>query len=138
VTLRGMGHRVLVNTISGTIEAYEVAGDVRMNSVSGPIRMQSERLDRLDVKTISGDVDVTGKLAKGPHKIDAEVGAVKVRVSTDAPLSIEVTTASGTITDAFSDPPTRAKTRHQRNLAGGGPVLRVETVAGNIELAPRR
>lgn len=72
VTLRDAGGHVRLNSISGSIEAINVsasdAGDfIQAKTVSGDVTLEGIGPARVEAKTISGQLNMTGQLAPGGH-----------------------------------------------------------------------
>ncbi len=136
VRVDGASGRVDVATISGKVGLLGVKGEAHVESVSGKVEIGKARLDRLQVQTVSGAVEVAGELRKGPHEIDTNSGKVKVAVPRAVALRIVVSSFSGKIVDAFTDPSARHDGEHRRELGKGGGTLEITTFSGEVSLSP--
>jgi len=137
VALDGANGRIDVATINGDVRLSGVKGELHVETVSGDVEATKTRLDRTQLATISGDVELTAELRKGPHRIDTNSGDVKVVVPRSAALRILVSSFSGTIRDAFADPPGDHEGSHKRELGKGGGTLEISTFSGDVTLAPQ-
>lgn len=92
--LQGDAH---LRTINGTIDG-EVDGNLRINSVSGTVRMAAPSAQRIEIKTFSGDVQLTGGSG------EAEVSTVSGKVQADLGSLTRgrFKTISGNVTANFS------------------------------------
>jgi DUF4097 and DUF4098 domain-containing protein YvlB len=137
VRIDGANGRVDVATVSGKVALVAIKGELRAQSVSGDVEIGKARLDRLQVTTVSGDVELTGELRKGPHGIDTNSGDVRVVLPRSLPLRILVSSFSGKIADGFADPPSQHEGSHRRDLGKGGGTLEISTFSGDVTLAPQ-
>lgn len=137
VRLDGANGRVDVATVSGDVGLVGIRGELRTESVSGDIELGKVRLERLQATTVSGKVELGGELRKGPHRIDTNSGDVRVVLPRTLALRILVSSFSGTISDAFADPPSRHDGSHRRDLGKGGGTLEISTFSGDVTLAPQ-
>lgn len=137
VEIAGANGRVDVATVNGRVQAAGVGGDLHVETVSGRIEIAKAKLDRLELDTVSGDIEVGAELRKGPHRIDTNSGDVMLTLPTTNPLRIAISTFSGKIIDRFEQPARRTRGKHQRELGKGGGTLEVASFSGDVELAPR-
>jgi Putative adhesin len=141
--------------ISGAIEATGVAGSIVIDEVSGPIHLESVdrtavRLrtvsgsvdiagpvfDVLDVHTMSGFVDVRGRLeGAGPFAFDGVSGGVSLAV--DGSVRVAGTTVSGSIATDLPHRMTGAPGRRTIEVGDGGPLVAFKTVSGNLRVVRR-
>jgi hypothetical protein len=128
IRLQGARGRVVADTAGGSIDLLQVAAGVRANTSAGRILAEFEASAKTfvasELATSVGDVYVY--LPAGlPLTIDAAIDAAAGHhIVTDFPLSI-----LGEKED-FSE----RTVRGHGTLNGGGEVLRIRTVAGNIEI----
>ena len=128
IRLRGARGLVVAETAGGSIDLFGLGAGVRANTSAGRILAEFDATVKSfassKLETSVGDVYVY--LPEGlPLTIDAAIDAsAGHRIVTDFPLSIlgnKENFGEGTI-------------RGQGTLNGGGEVLRIRTVAGNIEI----
>jgi hypothetical protein len=128
IRLQGARGRVVADTAGGSIDLLQLAAGVRANTSAGRILAEFEASAKTfvasELETSMGDVYVY--LPPGlPLTIDAAIDAAAGHhIVTDFPISI-----LGEKED-FSE----RTIRGHGTLNGGGEVLRIRTVAGNIEI----
>ena len=136
VEIAGANGRVDVATVNGRVQAASVGGDLHVETVSGRVEVAKAKLDRLELDTVSGDIEVGAELRKGPHRIDTNSGRITLTVPRTSALRIAIATFSGKIVDRFESPTLRTRGKHQRELGKGGGTLEVASFSGDVELAP--
>jgi DUF4097 and DUF4098 domain-containing protein YvlB len=113
---------VRANTVNGSVDAVSSGGPVQARTVNGSVHVTMGRFDGnqdLDFSSVNGSV-----IAEFAGDVDADIDlrTVNGRFQTDWPVTI-----SGRI-----DP------RHLRATLGkGGPMIKLSTVNGNVELRKR-
>jgi hypothetical protein len=119
--ISGVSGAVKLQTVSGDVDG-EVGGDLRVNTVSGNVRLNARAARTVEVKTISGDIELGGGGAEtvvttvsGDEKL--ELGAVtrgrirsvsgdlSVRLSLAAEGELEVESISGVVAVDFHGSP---------------------------------
>lgn len=144
VMLRGQGKpgELHLTTISGSIRLDHAAGDVEANTTSGDINMHLEQGRSVRLRTINGDVHLSGSLVKDAD-LDAQTvsGDVKVRAGAEAGYEYEVTTFSGDIGNCFNIEAERSRHGPGQRLSGtlgkGNARVRIKTMNGDIELCDK-
>jgi DUF4097 and DUF4098 domain-containing protein YvlB len=142
------GEDVSGATISGTIVARGLkARSVDLQSVSGELRMTDVESDRTFVRSVSGIVDFSGRLAKnGRYEFQSHSGDIRVAPVGASGFSIEASTFSGDLRSDFpltlqGNPPNNFSRRTTRGLRGsfgdGGAVLSVQSFSGSITIVKR-
>jgi len=125
---RSVNGGIEATALTGDVDAYTVNGSIRLSTkglataetVNGTIRAslgQSSWKDSLAFKTVNGDIDLDL-----PSTIGAEVRARTVNggIQTDFPMTVQ-----GRL---------RRLTHFTGTIGGGGRILSLETVNGNITL----
>jgi DUF4097 and DUF4098 domain-containing protein YvlB len=136
------------STISGTIVARALkARSVDLQSVSGDVRMTDVESDRTFVRSVSGTVDFSGRLATtGRYEFQSHSGDVRVAPVGASGFSIEASTFNGDLRSDFpltlqGNPPNSFNRRNTRGIRGsfgdGGAVLTVQSFGGNITIVKR-
>jgi hypothetical protein len=128
IRLQGARGKVEVKTAGGSIDLLQVRNAVHASTASGSILAQVDADQKTfaasELQTAAGDIRVFLPPSL-PVTIDAAIDmAAGHKILTDFPLNIQ---GNGQI---FA--PT--KLRGEGNLNGGGQVLRVRVLAGNIEI----
>jgi DUF4097 and DUF4098 domain-containing protein YvlB len=147
VTLHGDAKpaEIHATTISGTIRIDRGAGDVEASTTSGEINMQLDPGRSVRMRTISGDVDFRGSLAKDAD-VDTQTvsGDVKLHAKPESGYQYEVTTFSGDIDNCFN-----VKSEHTSRYGPGerlsgsrgegesGARVRIKTMSGDVSLCDK-
>lgn len=128
--------------VSGDIEAEGLRSDVFANTVSGSIRVETAGI--VEAHTVSGSIDAEMGASEIPDlEFQSVSGDITLFLRADANVDVRVSTLSG---DFSTELPVEITRRRERfvgssvrgRLGEGGPVLRFETVSGDIELRERR
>jgi DUF4097 and DUF4098 domain-containing protein YvlB len=92
------GGRCRANTKSGKVELRHVAGAVKAHTMSGSIQVGTAGVDDVDVKTISGSVEVRVDEGRAPR---ARFSTISGRTRCDCPqgsdFEIKASTISGSV-----------------------------------------
>jgi len=138
VTLRGGKGRVQVTDVSGGIELIGFEGSAELGTVSGEILVDGGKIARLEIESVSGDVEFHGDLDEsGRYRFDVHSGDVTLAIDGDADFDVE--TFSGDIDNAFgSDGRRTSEYTPGRELefrtGGGGADVRIETFSGDVTI----
>ncbi|MDH3646021.1 MAG: DUF4097 family beta strand repeat-containing protein [Gammaproteobacteria bacterium] len=132
---------LMVGTVSGDVEVTDVAGEISARSVSGDIELDATEFSRLDMKSVSGDLDCSGDLEKG-GRVDAE------SVSGDVNLNLENLYDTEYYVESFSgdiDPVLDYKAKRTSKYAPGSRLeltegkgssrIQIETMSGDVEIS---
>jgi DUF4097 and DUF4098 domain-containing protein YvlB len=128
IRLQGARGRVVVETAGGSIDLLEVEGAVRASTAAGRILAEFN----------------TTKKTFGPSQLESSMGDVFVYLPINVPLTIDAAIDSAAGRQIQSDFPLNIQgdkeelvpstLRAHGALNGGGDVLKIRTVAGNIEI----
>lgn len=128
IRLQGARGRVVVETAGGSIDLFKVEGPIRASTAAGPIRAQFN----------------ISKRTFAASDLETSMGDVEVFIPPDLPLTIDAAIESAAGHQIFSDFPLNIQgareefvertIRGRGAVNGGGEVLRIRTVAGNIEI----
>jgi DUF4097 and DUF4098 domain-containing protein YvlB len=121
---------------------------VDLQSVSGDMRMTDVESDRTFVRSVSGDIEFAGRLARtGRYEFQSHSGDVRVSPAGSAGFSIEASTFSGDLRSDYpltlqGNPPNNSLNSRGRNgrtiratFGDGGAVLTMQSFSGNITVA---
>ncbi len=133
----GAAGRVELASVSGQVQVAGMAGELRVESISGRVEIAKSRIDRLELDTVSGNVEVGAELRNGPHRVDTHSGAVALHVPRTSALRIAISSFSGKIRDRFEAPAKRVRGTHRRELGKGGGTLDIASFSGDVEIGPR-
>jgi DUF4097 and DUF4098 domain-containing protein YvlB len=94
---------VSVSSVSGTVTARGVkARALELGSVSGDVLVTDVTCDRAVVKTVSGNLEYNGALARnGRYEMSAHSGNVRLAISGTTGFEVEATTFSGDVRSDF-------------------------------------
>ncbi len=132
-----------VTTTSGDVSASGVRGSVEAGSTSGSVTITGERLGRVKIGVVSGDIVLTGALADDARlQLSAHSGDVRVRLPESAAGQLEVTSYTGSVRGGvmtMMPPVTRSFSGNgsaRRYEFGGGGTARitVSTFSGDITI----
>jgi len=138
IELAGNADRVALQTVSGDILAPNVGSDAELQTVSGRIRVSGGPWRKLNLSTVSGDVQLAGGLApNGTFDVDSMSGDVQVQVPSNLSAVIHANTFSG---DLRSDFGTVQKVEHgpgselQATAGSGNAKMKIETFSGDLRI----
>lgn len=132
VTVRAPAEETRVASVSGDVTVRGVRGDVRGESVSGDVTLSGGLLRKLDLETVSGDLDVDAELAADCEvSVETLSGNVRLTVPKLPDGEVDMETFSGDLTSAFA-PGVRGKELHHGG--GGKASVSLSSFSGDIEL----
>ena len=106
-----------LETVSGNVIAAGGRSTVMLRSVSGDIRMSDMEVTRVEARTVSGNVEYGGRLARnGDYNLDTHSGDIVLNVATSG-FDLEASTFSG---DVRSDYALTLGGTQVRNVGGRG------------------
>ena len=98
IEFRGKQSRVDARTINGTIDLRGVAGEVVATTMSGSIRVRGDVVERADLRTMSGSIDLEAELAPGARIYGKSYsGSVTLTLPADTSARFDVQSFSGSI-----------------------------------------
>jgi DUF4097 and DUF4098 domain-containing protein YvlB len=128
IRLQGARGRVVAETAGGSIDLLEMEGAVRASTAAGRILAKFNN----------------GMKTFGPSRLETSLGDVYVYLPTNLPITIDaaIDTAAGRRIQSDFPLDIQGSTeelvpttlRGRGNVNGGGEVLRIRTVSGNIEI----
>ncbi len=104
--LRGKNNplRLTLSTVSGNISLLDVGGELDMDTVSGDVDIDMSSISRARMKTISGDVVMTGRLSADSRiDVSSVSGDLRMRWPGAEKANVEVESFSGDITSCFGN-----------------------------------
>ncbi|MGH9593021.1 MAG: DUF4097 family beta strand repeat-containing protein, partial [Bryobacteraceae bacterium] len=156
VTASSAGGQINFGEAAGAIRAHTEGGGIRVLRVAGPMQLESnggsiflthvenEVRASTDAGTITAWLSPLHKLM-GASQLESGHGDIVVYVPRDMPVTIEATIDAGNDHRIVADPSLPLKINYittesgrqmhgQCEINGGGEVLRLRTVSGNIQL----
>ncbi len=124
IELEGRGSQVDTRTVNGEIELSGVRGEVVASAMNGSIEVRGDVIERADLRTLSGSIDLEAELAPGARVNCKTIsGRITLELPTDTSAVFDVQSFSGRIRNEFG----------ALNISGsrGGPGQRLELEAGD-------
>lgn len=149
------GGQIRIGETGGSVRAQTSGGSIRLDAAQGPIQVQTAggSIDLYQVRSAVQAATAAGKILAqiaatrdsfGASALRTSFGDVEVYLPADLPLTIEATIDSAAGHKILSDFPLKIEgdeksyypttVRGHGALNGGGVVLRIHTVSGNIEI----
>jgi DUF4097 and DUF4098 domain-containing protein YvlB len=137
------GGSALVNSSSGDIKIEDLEGKLGVRTVSGDIKTQRLNLQEVSAGTTSGDLELDLlRLPQNELELKSVSGDLNLAIPSDSRLTFEITTVSGDVNCGFPRSQVSYSSNRRRgmtlSLNGGGPVVNVATVSGNVSVRPNR
>jgi DUF4097 and DUF4098 domain-containing protein YvlB len=138
IELAGHAEHADLQTVSGDILAPILGSQVKLQTISGRIQADGGPWQKLTLSTVSGNVQLAGKLAaNGNLSIDSLSGNVQLQLPADTSGALHASSFSG---DLRSDFGTAEKPEHgpgstlTAHLGSGGGTINVETFSGDLRI----
>jgi DUF4097 and DUF4098 domain-containing protein YvlB len=149
VHLKTMGGKLDCQDIGGNVDGYTMGGDIHAAGCKGGLRLETMG-GNITIEEFAGPAihattqggSVSADFAATPTA-DCELhttgGNVTARLPGDAAVTFDARTDGGSINTDFPVQPENhfANDTLKGSINGGGPVLRMETMGGNIEVSKR-
>lgn len=145
VNVVGHGHAgmVTVNLVSGDADIENVSGEIEVQSVSGDLDLELVDIVVARVRSTTGDMELSGKLAKGA-RVDVESinGDAIIMLVGPVNAEIEIETFNGDIDNCFGPQAQRTSKygpgRELKFTAGdGNGEIRIKTLNGDVTLCKK-
>lgn len=135
VSVRAPAEDTRVSSVSGDVTVRGVRGEVRGESVSGDVQLAAGALRKLDLETVSGDLQVDAELAADCEvSIETLSGNVTLTVPKLPEVELDMETFSGDLTSAFAPGVRGKEIRHEGKGRGS---VSLSSFSGDIELKKR-
>ncbi len=136
---RGLKGDVVLESVDGSIDAQDLDGRLRLRTSDGDAIIRG-RFDRVTATSVDGDLRVTaerGSRMGDEWGFESSDGNLDLRIPGDLKASFEAHTSDGSLDLNL---PLRLQGRISRNavrgdLNGGGPIMRLRSVDGEIRVA---
>jgi hypothetical protein len=137
------GGSALVNSSSGDIKIEDLEGKLGVRTVSGDIKTHRLNLQEVSAGTTSGDLELDLlRLPQNELELKSVSGDLNLAIPSDSQLTFEITTVSGDVNCGFPRSQVSYSSNRKRgmtlSLNGGGPVVNVATVSGNVSVRPNK
>jgi DUF4097 and DUF4098 domain-containing protein YvlB len=142
ITMRDIRGDVEVATTSGDVNVDDLTGSFEVESISGDVEVNGfSQSDRIDVKTISGNIDLSGDLeTTGTYRMDSTSGDVSLVIRSTDGFELLTETRSGDLACDFDVTVSggRFKSNSLRGVVGKGAArLSITTTSGDIRISKR-
>lgn len=138
VIIAGARGRVQASTVNRGIQVRDVAGDLDLETVNGPIIVQKVQASSVDASTVNGRIVYDGTLRDGgDYALATHNGQIWLTVPPGTNASISVSTFNGELDTTFDIPQFGSNaTRRSFNFVLGSGKARIdlETFGGDINL----
>ncbi len=131
-------------SVSGDIQLDRMIGEVEVNTVSGDAHVTAGKLDRLDARSVSGNlVCATTPAANGALSLNSHSGDIELDLPAGVDADFSVSTFSGNIESAFGSSSGSRSHRHAPGsemsftTGSGGANIEVQTFSGDVNLRKR-
>ncbi|MCJ8319236.1 MAG: DUF4097 domain-containing protein [Colwellia sp.] len=136
--------RLILRVVSGDIESRSHASEVFVNNVSGGIELALDKIDELEVSTVSGDVDSRLTLNdSGVVKLSSISGDINIRFQSKVQANFRLNASAGgdLENELTNDKAKRAKYGPSSKLyfqtGDGSASFKANTVSGTINLSSK-
>jgi DUF4097 and DUF4098 domain-containing protein YvlB len=132
-----------LNTVSGDLHADGIGGEVNLTTVSGDIHLDLGLISRSRLRTISGDLQFSGELAKDARlEAESTSGDVKFTLRGAHNAEYDLATFSGDIDNCFGP---KSSSEHKYgpgeslnfSEGAGGARVHAKTLSGDISLCDK-
>ena len=124
IEFRGECARMDARTVNGRIDLRGVHGEVVATTMNGSIQVRAEKLDRVDLRTLAGSIELEGELLPGARVFGKTYsGSIALRLPEDTSADFDVQSFSGSIRNDLG--PAGDSKKHRR------PGQRLEFEAGD-------
>ncbi|HKA14395.1 MAG TPA: DUF4097 family beta strand repeat-containing protein [Myxococcota bacterium] len=103
IRFQGRGSGVVAKTLNGAIELEGVSGEVQASTVSGRIKVEGEAIERAELRTMAGEIELDSSLAKSA-RVSAKSfsGPVVLRLPKSTSARFDVQSWSGGLESDFA------------------------------------
>jgi DUF4097 and DUF4098 domain-containing protein YvlB len=102
VDFEGATNGMDVQTVSGDVQAATINGNLTGQTVSGDLLLRGKTLDRVNLGTVSGQIQLNAALAPGASwKVDTMSGDVRLGIPANTSAQIKADTFSGDLHSDF-------------------------------------
>jgi DUF4097 and DUF4098 domain-containing protein YvlB len=142
IAIRGQDNRTRtdVSAVSGNVQLDGVSGEVQAQAVSGEVRLNGTSLDRAEITSVSGNIQIHSGLA-GDARVRATTtsGNIELLFLGSAAADYDISTFSGEVDNCFGPVPERQRfgppsTQLRFREGQSGASVSANSLSGRIEL----
>jgi DUF4097 and DUF4098 domain-containing protein YvlB len=138
IEFSGQAEKASLQTVSGGILAPELGGKAKLETISGRIQAGGGPWQELSLSTVSGDVQLSGGLARGGDvDIDSMSGDVQWRLPAATSATLHASSFSGDLRSDFGTPTEASHgpgSSLDAHLGSGEGKIHIETFSGDLRL----
>jgi len=135
--------KLRTTSVSGTIVVDDLSGEVEALTVSGEMLLDLETISYARARTTSGDVRVSGQLAKDARaEFESVSGDMTLKLGAAAGMAVDAESFSGELSNCFgvkAEPVSKYGPGERMTLARGeaGARVRIQTMSGDVRVCDR-
>jgi hypothetical protein len=134
LTVNDLSGMISCQSVSGQIRGEHLNGPTNCENVSGNIRLVQSEIPALEAKTVSGEILVNTVGQAEPYQFHTISGNLTLIISEDQGISIHMQSLNGKLHIHHTDGIAIQKPPHDLAVQGGGPLIRFDTISGNLHL----
>ena len=145
ITIAGNGGKSVVTTenVSGSSTVSGIRGSFQGEVVSGEIRASISQAERIEVSTVSGEIDISAELTPMARvEMESVSGTVALRIKPPVNADFDIESFSGSIENCFGPKPRDTSkytpgTELSFTQGKGGARVELQTLSGEITICDR-
>ncbi|PAJ72089.1 hypothetical protein CJF42_23085 [Pseudoalteromonas sp. NBT06-2] len=134
--------RLRFDAVNGDIEAQTKAEDIRIENVNGEIELKTELIQRLEISTVNGELDLSIPRFSNNARVQIETvsGNVQLNLSKNASAKFEIESHAGgriknnLTNDKVNKPKYGPSSSLEFEMSGGKADIEIDTISGRISL----
>ncbi|MFC5436969.1 DUF4097 domain-containing protein [Rhodanobacter umsongensis] len=138
IELAGHAEHADLQSVSGEILAPSLGSDAKLQTISGRIQANGGPWQKLELSTVSGDVQLTGGVARhGVLNIDSMSGDVQWQLPADTSGNLHASSFSGDLRSDFGapkEPEHGPGSSLDVRLGDGSGKINIETFSGDLRV----
>jgi hypothetical protein len=140
IELEGPASRVDARTVNGSIKLKGVSSEVSASTISGSIEVEADTLERADLKTLSGSIELATRLAdRARANIKSFSGSIRLELPRDTSARFDIQSFSGGIrneltTSSSSSGPRGGGQHLEFSTDEGDGRVKIESFSGGVEI----
>lgn len=135
LAISNLAGELKVNSVSGDVTGLRLSNTLGLKTVSGDVKLGSSQLNKLQAKSVSGDIYTESPFGEGPYNFDTVSGDVRMIVPPETGCEIQMNTFSGNVFVGLSSTYIKqtGKLRHIL-VQDGGPLITFKSMSGDLEI----
>jgi DUF4097 and DUF4098 domain-containing protein YvlB len=140
IELEGLASRVDARTVNGSIKLTGVSTEVSASTISGSIEVDAGTLERADLKTLSGSIELATRFAdRARANLKSFSGSIRLDLPSDTSARFDIQSFSGGILNELRTSSTHSGPRvggqHlEFTTAEGDGRVEIESFSGGVEI----